>query len=147
MNLKIELPQISNPIANYVAYKKVDNLLYVSGQVCKKDGIMLFSGKIGKDLTLDEGKKAARLCGFNILAQVKDACGGDLSRVKSCVRLNVFVNSAESFYDYASVANGASDLMSEVFGEDIGKPTRIALGVYGLPSNSAVEIDAIFAIA
>lgn len=145
MNLEIALPNLNNPVANYIAYKKVGNLVFVSGQTCRENGAMKFAGRVGKDLTSDEGKLAARLCGLNILSQIKLACDGDLGKVKSCVRLNVFVSSAEDFFDHALIANGASDLMVEVFG-DAGKPTRTSLGVYSLPSNSAVEIDAIFEI-
>jgi len=145
MNFEISLPSINNPVANYIAYKKVGNLVFVSGQTCRENGAMKFVGRVGKDLNVEEGKLAARLCGLNILSQIKLACEGNLRQVKSCVRLNVFVSSAEDFFDHALIANGASDLMVEVFGE-AGKPTRTSVGVYSLPSNSAVEIDAIFEI-
>jgi enamine deaminase RidA (YjgF/YER057c/UK114 family) len=145
MNFEISLPSINNPVANYIAYKKVGNLVFVSGQTCRENGAMKFVGRVGKDLNVEEGKLAARLCGLNILSQIKLACEGNLRQVKSCVRLNVFVSSAEDFFDHALIANGASDLMVEVFG-DAGKPTRTSVGVYSLPSNSAVEIDAIFEI-
>ena len=145
MNLEIKLPNINNPVANYIAFKKVGNLLFISGQTCRENGQMKFADKVGAVLSLDEGKAAARLCGLNILSQVKAACDGDLRKVKSCVRLNVFVNSNADFLDHAIVANGASDLMVEVFGES-GKSTRTSVGVSSLPSNSSVEIDAIFEI-
>jgi len=145
MNLEIALPNINNPVANYIAYKQVGNLVFISGQTCRENGTMKFTGLVGKDLASDEGKMAARLCGLNILSQIKLACDGDLRKVKSCIRLNVFVSSAEDFFDHALIADGASELMAEVFG-DVGKPTRTSVGVYNLPSNSAVEIDAIFEI-
>lgn len=145
MNLDIKLPNINNPVANYRAFKKVGNLLFIAGQTCRENGQIKFAGKVGKDLDLETSKEAAKLCALNILSQVKMACDGDLSKIKSCVRLNVFVNCDKDFFDHATVANGASDLMVEVFGEN-GKPTRTSVGVSSLPSNSAVEIDAIFEI-
>ncbi len=145
MNLNIKLPTINSPVANYRAFKKIGNTLFIAGQTCRENGKMKFSGKVGKDLDIEQAKEAARLCGLNILSQVSEACDGDLSKVKSCVRLNVFVNCESNFADHAIVANGASDLMVEVFGEN-GKPTRTSVGVSSLPSNSAVEIDAIFEI-
>jgi len=143
MNLDIQLPMINNPVANYIAFKKVGDLLFISGQTCRENGYMKFTGKVGKDLTLEQAQDAAKLCALNILSQVKMACDGDLSKIKSCVRLTVFVNCDHDFGDHALVANGASDLMVAVFGAN-GRPTRTAVGVSSLPSNSAVEIDGIF---
>lgn len=145
MNLNIELPKINSPVANYKAYKIENNLLYISGQTCRKDGQVIHRGKVGVDLNIDTAKQAARLCGLNILANVKDALKGDFAKIKSCLRLNIYINCDAEFYDHAKVADGASDLMVEVFGED-GKHTRSSIGVYSLPSNSAIEIDAIFAL-
>jgi len=145
MNLDIKLPNSNNPVANYRAFKKAGDLLFVSGQTCRENGKMKFSGKVGRDLNIDQAQEAARLCALNILSQVKMACDGDLSKVKACIRLNVFVNCDSDFLDHAVVADGASDLMVEVFGEN-GKPTRTSVGVLSLPSGSAVEIDAIFAV-
>lgn len=145
MNFNIELPKISSPVANYKAYKIINNLLYISGQTCRKDNQVIYQGKVGVDLNIDTAKQAARLCGLNILAQVHEACNGDFSKIISCIRLNVYINCNADFSDHAKVANGASDLMVEVFGE-IGIPTRSTIGVNSLPSNSAIEIDAIFAL-
>ncbi len=145
MNLDINLPSVNNPVANYKAFKKTGSLLFIAGQTCRENGKMKFTGKVGKDLNLEQAKEAARLCGLNILSQVKLACDGDLSKIKSCIRLNVFVNCESDFFDHALVANGASDLMVEVFGEN-GKPSRTSVGVSSLPSNSSIEIDAIFEI-
>lgn len=145
MNLEIELPKLNNPVANYISYKKVGSLIFISGQTCREEGAMKFCGKVGKDLTIEEAKTAARLCGLNVLSQLKLSCDNDFKKVKSCIRLNVFVNSSDTFQDHSTVANGASDLMVEVFGES-GKSTRTSVGVHTLPSNSAIEIDAIFEI-
>ena len=143
MNLQIKLPNINNPVANYTAFKRVGDLLFVAGQTCRENGQMKFCGKVGKDLSLEQAKEASKLCALNILSQVKIACDEDLSKIKSCVRLNVFINCHHDFLDHAVVADGASDLMVEVFGEN-GKPTRTSVGISSLPSNSAIEIDAIF---
>lgn len=145
MNLNIKLPNINNPIANYMAFKRIGNLIFVSGQTCRENGQMKFVGKVGKDLDLKEAKEAAKLCALNILSQVKLACEGDLSKVKSCIKLNIFINCCDDFFDHAAVANGASDLMIEVFGEN-GKSARTSVGVLNLPSNSSVEVDAVFEI-
>ena len=145
MNFNIELPKINSPVANYKAYKVINNFLYVSGQTCRKDNKVIYQGKVGVDLNIETAKLATRLCGLNILAHVFEACGGDFSKIISCVRLNIYINCNADFKDHAEVANGASDLMVEVFGE-IGMPTRSTIGVISLPSNSAIEIDAIFAI-
>lgn len=143
--LGLSLPDSSGAAANYVPYVKTANLVYISGQICKWNSEMKFTGKLGKDLTVDEGKEAARICILNVLYHLKDACVGDFTKVKSCVRLNVFINSTDTFYEQPSVANGASDLLIEIFG-DIAKHTRVAVSVPSLPLNSAVEIDAVFEI-
>lgn len=143
MNLNIELPKINPPSANYKAYKIVNNTLYISGQTCRENGKIIFAGKVGEDLDIETAKKASRLCALNILAIAKDACQGNFNKIKSCIRLNVYVNSNPNFSEHAKIADGASDLMVEVFGND-GKPTRTSIGVCSLPSNSAIEIDAIF---
>ncbi len=143
--LKISLPNNSAPAANYVPFVKSGNLVYISGQVCRWNGEMQFTGKVGREFSADEAKKAARICALNIIYHLKEACDNDLDRVKSCLRLNVFVNSVDNFIEQPSVANGASDLILEVFG-DAGKHTRVAVSVPSLPLNSAVEVDAVFEI-
>ncbi len=143
---KIELPKAAIPVANYVPVVITGNLAFVSGQVTVWNGEFKFIGKLGKEYNVEQGQQAARICGLNILAQVKQALGGDLDRVKACVRLGVFVNSVDDFTDQPKVANGVSDLMVEVFG-DAGKHARAAIGVNVLPLNVAVEADAVFEVA
>jgi enamine deaminase RidA (YjgF/YER057c/UK114 family) len=143
--LNIELPNAPDPVGAYVASKKISNLLFISGQLpISKDGKML-KGKIGKDLTLEEGQKASRLCVINILAQVKKALSGDLNKVKNCVKITGFVNSTDDFKDQPKVINPASEILSTVFGNN-GKHTRAAISTNSLPLGAAVEIDAIFEI-
>jgi enamine deaminase RidA (YjgF/YER057c/UK114 family) len=141
--LGITLPEPGAPGGNYVPYVQVGNLLFMAGQVCRADGKMMYVGKVGRDLPVEQGQKAARLCALNLLAQLKVACNGDLDRVVRCVRLGGFVNSPPDFLEQPKVVNGASDLMVEVFGE-AGKHARTAVGVAALPMDSAVEVEAIF---
>ena len=141
--LKIELPEAKAPVGNYVATKIVGNLLYISGQVSINSNGELIKGKVGKDLTTDEAYKAAERCGISIIAQVKKACDGDLSRVKSCIKLTGFVNSTNDYTEQPKVINGASDLIASVFGE-AGMHTRAAVSTNSLPLGVSVEVDAIF---
>ena len=143
--LSIILPEAPSPVGAYVAFKKTSNLLYISGQLpIDKDGVML-KGKIGKNLTLDDGKKASLLCVINILSQAKKAMNGDLNKIKNCAKITGFVNSTDSFIDQPKVINPASEALSAVFGES-GKHTRAAVSTNSLPLGVAVEIDAIFEI-
>jgi enamine deaminase RidA (YjgF/YER057c/UK114 family) len=141
--LKIELPEAKPPVGNYVATKIVGNLLYVSGQVSINSNGELIKGKVGKDLTTDEAYKAAERCGISIISQVKSACEGDLSKVKSCIKLTGFVNSTEDFTEQPKVINGASDIIASIFGE-AGMHTRAAVSANSLPLGVSVEVDAIF---
>ena len=141
--LKIELPEAKAPVGNYVATKIVGNLLYVSGQVSIDSNGELIKGKVGKDLTTDEAYKAAERCGISIISQVKNACEGDLSKVKSCIKLTGFVNSTEDFTEQPKVINGASDIIASIFGE-AGMHTRAAVSANSLPLGVSVEVDAIF---
>ena len=143
---KIELPRAAAPVANYVPVVTAGNLAFVSGQVTVWNGEFRFIGKLGKEFNIEQGQQAARICGLNVLAQLKAALDGDLDRVKRCVRLGVFVNSGDDFTDQPKVANGVSDLMVEVFG-DAGKHARAAVGTNVLPLNVAVEVEAVFEIA
>ena len=143
--LRIELPEAKAPVGNYVATKIVGNLLYVSGQVSINSNGELIKGKVGKDLTTDEAYKAAERCGISIIAQVKKACDGDLSKVKSCIKLTGFVNSTKDYTEQPKVINGASDLIASVFGE-AGMHTRAAVSTNSLPLGVSVEVDAIFEI-
>ena len=141
--LKIELPEAKAPVGSYVATKIVGKLLYVSGQISIDAKGNLIKGKVGKDLTTDEAYKAAERCGLSIIAQVKNACNGDLSKVKSCIKLTGFVNSTEDFIEQPKVINGASDLISSIFGE-AGMHTRAAVSTNSLPLGVSVEVDGIF---
>ena len=141
--LKIELPEPKAPVGSYVATKIVGNLLYVSGQISIGSNGELIKGKVGKDLTTDEAYNAAERCGLSIIAQVKNACNGDLSKIKSCIKLTGFVNSTEDFIEQPKVINGASDLIASIFG-DAGMHTRAAVSSNSLPLGVSVEVDAIF---
>ena len=141
--LKIILPEAKAPVGSYVATKIVGKLLYISGQISIDENGKLIRGKIGKELTTDEGYDAAKRCGLSIVSQVKNACNGDLSKVKSCIKLTGFVNSTDDFIEQPKVINGASDLISLIFG-DAGMHTRAAISTNSLPLGVSVEVDAIF---
>ena len=141
--LQIELPEAKAPVGSYVATKIVGNLLYISGQISMNSKGELIKGKVGKDLTTDQAYKAAERCGLSIVAQVKKACDGDLSKVKSCIKLTGFVNSTEDYIEQPKVINGASDLIASIFGE-AGMHTRAAVSANSLPLGVSVEVDAIF---
>ena len=141
--LKIKLPEAKPPVGSYVATKISGNLLFVSGQISIDKNSNLIKGKIWKDLSLEEGYKAAERCGLSIISQAKVACNGDLSKIKSCVKLTGFVNSTDNFTDQPKIINGASDLISSVFG-DAGMHTRAAVSANSLPLGVSVEVDAIF---
>ena len=141
--LKINLPEAKAPVGNYVATKVSGKMLFVSGQISIDETGLLIKGKVGKDLDIDAGYNAAKRCALSIIAQVKKACGNDLSKVKSCVKLTGFVNSTDEFIDQPKVLNGASDLIASVFG-DAGMHTRAAVSTNSLPLGVSVEVDAIF---
>jgi enamine deaminase RidA (YjgF/YER057c/UK114 family) len=141
--LKIELPEAKAPVGSYVATKIVGKLLYVSGQISIDSNGNLIKGKVGKELTTEDAYKAAKRCGLSIIAQVKKACDGDLSKIKSCVKLTGFVNSTEDFIEQPKVINGASDLIASIFG-NAGMHTRAAVSTNSLPLGVSVEVDAIF---
>src|SRR5260370_33324059 len=138
MRLGITLPPTASPSANYVPARRQGNQIYISGQVPSEGGKDKFTGKLGSTFTVGEGQAAARLCGMNILAQLKRALNGDLGQVVGVIRLGGFVNAEPDFDDHPKVINGASDLMVEVFGE-AGRHARAAVGVYSLPRNVPVE--------
>ena len=143
--LNIILPEPKAPVGAYVATKVVGKLLFISGQVSIDKNTKLITGKIGKDLNLDEGYEAAKRCGLSIVAHVKNACGGDLDRIKTCVKLTGYVNSTDDFKDQPKIINGASDIIAKIFDEK-GEHTRAAVSVNNLPLGVAVEVDAIFEI-
>ena len=141
--LNIELPEAKAPVGSYVATKISKNLLYISGQISMNSQGVLIKGKVGKDLNVEEAYKAAERCGLSIVSQVKKACNGDLSKIKSCIKLTGFVNSTEDFIEQPKVINGASDLIASIFGE-AGMHTRAAVSCNSLPLGVSVEVDAIF---
>jgi len=143
--LGIELPAAAAPVANYVPYTISGNLVFVSGQIPFVDGEIQYPGRLGDNVSVEDGQKAARLCGLNLIAQIKAACGGDLDRVSQVIKLGGFVNGTPDFTDQALVINGTSDLMFEVF-QDNGKHARAAVGCIALPLGAAVEVDAVFEI-
>ncbi|MDE3114405.1 MAG: RidA family protein [Pseudomonadota bacterium] len=144
--LGITLPEPPAPVASYVPYVISGKQVFISGQVTLEAGALKYVGTVGKDLTLEDGQAAARLCAINLLAQLKAAAGGNLSRVTRCVKLGVFVNAVPGFTQHPEVANGASNLMQEVFGE-AGRHARAAVGAGSLPRNVAVEVEAVFELA
>ena len=141
--LKIQLPEAKPPVGSYVATKITGNLLFISGQISIAENGELIKGKIGKDLSTEQGYDAAKRCGLSIIAQAKVACSGDLSKIKSCIKLTGFVNSTDNFTEQPKVINGASDLIASVFG-DAGMHTRAAVSTNSLPLGVSVEVDAIF---
>jgi enamine deaminase RidA (YjgF/YER057c/UK114 family) len=145
-DLGITLPTPPAPVASYVPYVISGNLVFISGQVTAAPDGLKYVGTVGKEISVEDGKAAARLCAVNLIAQVKAAAGGDLDRVKRCVKVTVFVNAIPGFAQHPEVANGASDLFVEVFG-DAGKHARAAVGAGSLPRNVATEVEAVFELA
>ena len=145
-NLKknnITLPDAASPVGSYVATKISNKFLFISGQISMDKNGKLIKGKIGKDLSTDDGYNAAKRCAISIISQAKKACDGDLSKIKSCIKLTGFVNSTDDFIEQPKVINGASDLISLIFG-DHGMHARAAVSTNSLPLGVAVEVDAIF---
>ena len=141
--LQIKLPEAKAPVGNYVATKIIGKILFISGQISIDESGQLIKGKVGRDLNTEAGYDAAKRCALSIIAQVKKACGNDLSKIKSCVKLTGFVNSTDDFTDQPKVINGASDLIASIFG-DAGMHTRAAVSTNSLPLGVSVEVDAIF---
>jgi len=144
--LDITLPTPPSPVASYVPYVVSGNLVYVSGQVTVAADGLKFVGTVGKELSLQDGQAAARLCAINVIAQLKAACGGNLDRVKRVVKITVFVNAVPGYAQHPEIANGASDLFVAVFG-DAGRHARAAVGAGSLPRNVATEVEAVIEIA
>jgi enamine deaminase RidA (YjgF/YER057c/UK114 family) len=144
--LNITLPTPPAPVASYVPYVVVGNQVFISGQVTIGPNGLEYVGTVGKEISLEDGKAAARLCAINVIAQAKAACGGDLDRVKRIVKVTVFVNAVPGFAQHPEVANGASDLFVQVFG-DAGRHARAAVGAGSLPRNVACEVEAVIEIA
>ena len=143
--LGLTIPEPTIPVANYVPYVISGKQVFISGQIPMQSGQIGFVGKLGREFSVEQGQEAARICGLNILALIRHACGGNLERVVRCVRLGGFVNGTDDFTDQPQVVNGASDLMVAVFGER-GRHARAAVGANSLPRGVAVEVDAVFEI-
>jgi enamine deaminase RidA (YjgF/YER057c/UK114 family) len=141
----VTIPAPGEAAGNYLPHVTTGNLVYLSGQVPLENGMRKFVGKLGKDISVEDGQKAARLCALNLLARLKTACSGDLDRVARCVKVTGFVNATPDFGDHPKVINGASDFMFQVFG-DAGRHARSAVGMGSLPFGVAVEVEAIFEI-
>lgn len=144
--LGIDLPPANAPAGNYVPFVRTGNLLFISGQIPVIDGKPAFIGALGAEFSVEDGAAAARACTLSILAQAREALGGDLDRVVRCVKLSGFVASTPDFTDHPKVINGASDLLVEVFGE-AGRHARAAVGMSALPLGVAVEVEAIFEVS
>ena len=143
--LNIEIPKSPKPVGAYVAFRIVNKLVYISGQVSFDQNGNLIKGKVGSELSLEKGQEAAKACATNIISQLKSACNGDLEKVKSCIKINGYVNSTDNFLDQPKVINAASELIVNVFSEK-GKHARAAVSVNSLPLGAAVEIESIFEI-
>lgn len=143
--LNIEIPKSPKPVGAYVAFRIVNKLVYISGQVSFDQNGNLIKGRVGSELSLEQGQEAAKACAINIISQLKSACEGDLEKVKSCIKINGYVKSTDNFLDQPKVINAASELIVNVFGEK-GKHARAAVSVNSLPLGAAVEIESIFEI-
>ena len=142
----IVLPKPATPAANYVPFVTSGPLVFIAGQIPFWNGEILHIGKVGAEISVEEAKQAARVCGLNLIAQLKSACSGDLDRVIQCVKIGVFVNCVDGFKQQPEIANGVSDLMVDLFGE-AGRHARFAVGTNALPRNCATESDAVFEIS
>ena len=141
-NLGLNIPELPKALANYVPYKVVGKTMYISGQAPVQNGELIYKGKVGSDVTVEDGIKAARLCVTNIIAAVKTGLEGDWDKLDSFVKLTGFVNCQDDFTDQPKIINGASDMLVEIFG-DQGRHARVAVGSNALPLGISVEIDAI----
>lgn len=137
------LPEKNDPAANYIAYRRSGNIIFISGQICKWDGKLVYRGAVGKDVSLEDAVKAAEICALNLLLQLKHACNGNLDDVKRCLKLSVYINSGADFQSHAQVANGASDIFVKCMGDE-GQHTRVSMGCISLPAGATVEICGVF---
>ncbi len=143
--LNITLPKAPAPVASYVPFVTVGNLVFISGQIPIENGEVQYTGRLNKLSDINKAQAAARLCALNVLAHLLVATENNLDRVERCVKIGGFVSSEEDFHDQPKVINGASDLIVQVFGE-AGRHSRCAVGVNSLPRSSTVEVDAIFSL-
>ena len=141
-NLELKIPSMALPVANYVPYKIFDKILYISGQAPIKEGSLIYKGKVGKDITEEEGIEAGKLCCINIISALKSAINNDWEKLEGFIKLGGFVNCDANFVNHPQIINGASDLLVNIFSEQ-GKHTRFAVGSNSLPMNISVEIDAV----
>lgn len=142
----IIVPEVSAPAAAYVPYKIIGNQVVISGQLPFKDGALAQTGHVGKDVSVAQGQETAKICALNVLAHLKNACGGNLDRVKQAVKLEILVSCPPDFTEPHVIANGASELIIAAFGEEKGKHSRVAYGVSSLPMGVSVEVAATFEI-
>ncbi len=140
---KLDLPKAADPVGSYVATKISGKYIYISGQISIDENGNLIQGKLGKELSVEKGYEAAKRCALNIISQLKKTCNNDLSKVKSCIKITGYINSTENFIEQPKVINGASDLISKIFGTD-GAHSRVAVSANSLPLGVAIEVDAIF---
>jgi enamine deaminase RidA (YjgF/YER057c/UK114 family) len=145
IELGICLPNVPTPIANFLPFRRDANRIYLAGQICEWNGEVRYRGKLGVEHALEHGQQAARICALNLMAALREACGGSLNRVTACLRVGGFVNCAPDYLEVPQVINGASDLIHALFGHR-GLHARTAVGVASLPQGAAVEVDAIFAV-
>ena len=143
--LNIVLPKATPPVGSYVATIEVGKLLYISGQISIDNNGNLIKGKLGKDLTTEQGYEAAKRCALSIISQLKKTCDNDLSKINNCIKITGYVNSTDDFTDQPKVINGASDLISQIF-EDKGTHARAAISSNSLPLGVSVEVEAIFSL-
>ena len=140
---KLNLPKAADPVGSYVATKISGKYIYISGQISIDENGNLIKGKLGKELSVENGYEAAKRCALNIISQLKKTCNNDLSKVKSCIKITGYINSTENFIEQPKVINGASDLISKIF-ETGGAHSRVAVSANSLPLGVAIEVDAIF---
>jgi enamine deaminase RidA (YjgF/YER057c/UK114 family) len=143
-SLAIDIPSLGKPVASYVPYIRSGNTLYVSGQLPVENGKVKFVGTLGRNIDVPTGQQAARQCAINLLSCLKDACGGDLTRLSRVLHLQVLVASTPEFNEQHVVANGASDIFAQIFGIEIGSHTRAAYGIASIPRGACVEIAGTF---
>jgi enamine deaminase RidA (YjgF/YER057c/UK114 family) len=145
IELGISLPNVPTPIANFVPFRRDKNRIFLAGQICEWNGEVKYRGKLGVEYGLENGQEAAKICALNLLAALREACGGTLNRVSACLRIGGFVNCSPDYLQVPQVINGASNMIHSLFGER-GLHARTAIGVASLPQGAAVEVDAIFSI-